>query len=109
MKLRLAILAAVLASAFAFIDTSAQNKQPKKDVIPHGQASMPGPALSPQEALKKMQVPPGFHVELVAAFHDHEHGECGERDESDNNFPHDLFSVDDGFDLKKGPAHAQGP
>ena len=68
MKIRLAILASIFTSAFAFIDTSAQNKQqPKKDVIPHGQSSMPGPALSPQEALKKMQVPPGFHVELVAA------------------------------------------
>jgi putative heme-binding domain-containing protein len=66
MKLRLAILAAILASVFAFINGSAQDKQ-KKDPIPHGQASTPGPALSPQEALKKMQVPPGFHVELVAA------------------------------------------
>jgi putative heme-binding domain-containing protein len=34
---------------------------------PHGQDSMPGPALSPAEAIRKMQVPPGFHVELVAA------------------------------------------
>lgn len=67
MKLRLSILATIFASLLAFIDTSAQNKQPKKDVIPHGQSSMPGPALSPQEALKKMQVPPGFHVELVAS------------------------------------------
>jgi putative membrane-bound dehydrogenase-like protein len=28
---------------------------------------MPGPALSPAEAIAKMTVPPGFHVELVAA------------------------------------------
>src|SRR6516165_4553115 len=41
--------------------------QGKKDVIPHGQSEMPGPPLSPAEAIKKMQVPPGFHVELVAA------------------------------------------
>src|SRR5258708_27284790 len=43
------------------------NAQGKKEVIPHGQSQPPGPALSPQEAIKKMQVPPGFHVELVAA------------------------------------------
>ncbi len=34
---------------------------------PHGQDSVPGPALTPAEAIAKMQVPPGFHVELVAA------------------------------------------
>lgn len=39
----------------------------KKDAIPHAQDKMPGPALSPAEALKKMTVPPGFSVELVAA------------------------------------------
>ncbi len=37
------------------------------DVVPHGQEQAPGPALSPQEALKRMTVPPGFHVELVAS------------------------------------------
>jgi putative heme-binding domain-containing protein len=68
MKLRLAILFAVAASFYASHDrdTAAQDK-PKKEVIPHAQDRPPGPALSPQEALKKMQVPPGFHVELVAA------------------------------------------
>jgi putative heme-binding domain-containing protein len=35
--------------------------------IPHGQDRMPGPALSPAEAIKKMTVPPGFSVELVAS------------------------------------------
>src|SRR5579872_3743337 len=35
--------------------------------IPHAQDKPPGPALSPAEALKKMTVPPGFSVELVAA------------------------------------------
>jgi putative membrane-bound dehydrogenase-like protein len=34
---------------------------------PHGQDHMPGPALSPSEAIKKMTVPNGFAVELVAA------------------------------------------
>ena len=34
---------------------------------PHAQKSMPGPALSPEEAIAKMQVPPGFKVECVAS------------------------------------------
>ncbi len=37
------------------------------DVIPHAQDKPPGPALSPEEAVKKMTVPPGFTVEVVAA------------------------------------------
>jgi putative heme-binding domain-containing protein len=41
--------------------------QGQKQVIPHGQSQLPGPPLSPADAIKKMQVPPGFHVELVAA------------------------------------------
>src|SRR5262249_18271064 len=39
----------------------------QKEVVPHGQLKPPGPALSPAEALKKMEAPPGFSVELVAA------------------------------------------
>jgi putative heme-binding domain-containing protein len=39
----------------------------QKEVIPHGQDRPPNPALSPQEAMKRMKVPAGFHVELVAA------------------------------------------
>jgi putative membrane-bound dehydrogenase-like protein len=42
-------------------------KPAKKVVIPHGQDRLPGPALSPEEAIKKMTVPDGFSVELVAA------------------------------------------
>ncbi|MEX2142169.1 MAG: PVC-type heme-binding CxxCH protein [Pirellulales bacterium] len=34
---------------------------------PHGQDKPPGPALSPEEAIKKMTVPEGFSVELVAS------------------------------------------
>src|SRR5947208_2132662 len=37
------------------------------EVIPHAQDRMPGPPLSPVEAIKKMTVPPGFSVELIAA------------------------------------------
>jgi putative membrane-bound dehydrogenase-like protein len=42
---------------------TAQKQQP----IPHGQDKPPGPALTPAEAIKKMTVPPGFSVELVAS------------------------------------------
>ena len=35
--------------------------------IPHAQDRPPGPPSSPQEALKKMTVPEGFTVELVAS------------------------------------------
>ncbi len=35
--------------------------------IPHAQDRPPGPALSPEEAVRKMTVPPGFRVELVAS------------------------------------------
>ena len=38
-----------------------------QNVLPQGQHSMPGPAISPAEALAKMQLPPGFKAELVAA------------------------------------------
>src|SRR5258707_294534 len=54
MNLRLFIFFAVLAAPFAFINTAAQDKKPKKEVIPHAQDKPPGPPLSPQEALKKM-------------------------------------------------------
>lgn len=35
--------------------------------IPHAQDKPPGPALSPAEAIAKMEVPEGFQVELVAS------------------------------------------
>ncbi|WP_425617515.1 PVC-type heme-binding CxxCH protein [Anatilimnocola sp. NA78] len=38
-----------------------------EDFIPRRQDKLPGPALSPAEAIKKMTVPPGFSVELVAS------------------------------------------
>src|SRR6185312_8213902 len=39
----------------------------KAERPPHGQDHLPGPALSPAEAIKKMTVPAGFSVELVAS------------------------------------------
>ncbi|MCA9130590.1 MAG: hypothetical protein KDB22_26055 [Planctomycetales bacterium] len=41
--------------------------QEGKVLIPRKQSKPPGPPLSPEEALAKMTVPQGFHVELVAA------------------------------------------
>src|SRR5262245_61965417 len=38
-----------------------------QEVIPHHQDRPPGPALSPQEAIRAMTVPEGFSVELVAS------------------------------------------
>jgi putative membrane-bound dehydrogenase-like protein len=70
MKLPLCLFFAISAVllSFGILNMPAQDKQPpKKEPIPHGQSAPPGPALSPQEAIKKMTVPPGFHVELVAA------------------------------------------
>lgn len=54
---------AILAVTAAF-NCSAEADQP---AVPHGQSKPPGPALSPAEAVARMQVPPGFHVELVAS------------------------------------------
>lgn len=35
--------------------------------VPHAQDKPPGPPLSPDEAVRKMTVPPGFSVEIVAS------------------------------------------
>jgi putative membrane-bound dehydrogenase-like protein len=64
-KLNVVPLLLVLAT-FALAQEKKKD-EPKKDVIPHAQDKPPGPALSPQEALKKMKVPEGFAVELVAS------------------------------------------
>src|SRR4029078_8680558 len=37
-----------------------------QEVVPHHQDRPPGPALSPQEAIRQMMVPGGFSGELVA-------------------------------------------
>jgi putative heme-binding domain-containing protein len=46
---------------------AAQKGQPTSPPIPHNQDEMPGPPLSPADAIKKMRVPEGFTVELVAS------------------------------------------
>ena len=40
---------------------------PAQQAVPHNQDKPPGPALSPADAVKKMTVPEGFSVEVVAA------------------------------------------
>src|SRR5262245_14083317 len=67
MKIHALLLLTFAGLAAATTPLPAQSKLKPQEVIPHGQSAPPGPPLSPQEAIKKMQVPPGFHVELVAA------------------------------------------
>src|SRR5688572_5298420 len=45
----------------------ASSESPAQNVVPHAQERPPGPALSPAEAIARMQLPPGFRVELCAA------------------------------------------
>src|SRR5262245_10690505 len=65
-KAVLALVGVVGLSSVGFHAWSAAQAK-KGEQLPHGQDHMPGPALSPAEALQKMKVPPGFHVELVAS------------------------------------------
>ncbi|GIW96767.1 MAG: hypothetical protein KatS3mg111_0100 [Pirellulaceae bacterium] len=50
-----------------WVMTTAAQQPSGKLLIPRKQSKPPGPPLSPQQAVEKMQVPPGFRVELVAA------------------------------------------
>src|SRR5438445_152489 len=47
--------------------TALGQERKEREVIPHAQDKPPGPPLSPEEAVKKMTVPEGFSVEIVAA------------------------------------------
>ena len=60
--------AAVLALFFlAAIGLAPAQKPKPSERPPHGQDRLPGPPLSPAEAIKKMKVPDGFSVECVAS------------------------------------------
>ena len=62
------ILASLLAATcLVTFDSSNSLAQEGKIAIPRTQSKPPGPPLSPADAIKKMTVPPGFRVELVAA------------------------------------------
>lgn len=56
-------LIAILCLSALSISTARAADEP----LPHHQSKPPGPALSPEAAIKKMTVPEGFSVELVAA------------------------------------------
>ena len=62
-----AISFSILVSCAVAHGASPKPALPVGEVIPHAQDKPPGPALSPQEAMKRMVLPPGFTVELVAA------------------------------------------
>lgn len=55
------LLLALAGCLFAIVTDAAAQQ------IPHGQSKPPGPALSPQEAVRRMTVPEGFQVEIVAS------------------------------------------
>jgi putative membrane-bound dehydrogenase-like protein len=54
----------ILGLGFGILTAASASAQQR---VPHGQDQPPGPALSPAEAIKKMTVPKGFSVELVAS------------------------------------------
>ena len=56
----------ILAS-FAFVLSLHSQAYAQKLLIPQSQDKPPGPALTPEEAIAKMVVPDGFHVELLAS------------------------------------------
>jgi putative heme-binding domain-containing protein len=58
---------AVVFGAIALCASSVAFRAAAVDVVPHGQDRMPNPPLSPAEAMKKMTLPEGFKVELVAS------------------------------------------
>jgi putative membrane-bound dehydrogenase-like protein len=54
-------------SAIVLLASSLVALAQQREVIPHAQDKPPGPPLAPAEAIKKMKVPQGFTVELVAS------------------------------------------
>ncbi len=54
-------------AVLGLVSGSLSAEERPKIVIPHHQSQPPGPPLSPAEAQKKMTVPDGFTVELVAS------------------------------------------
>lgn len=62
-----ALLCGIVGLAVVTVSTVGQTPKKPAGVIPHAQDKPPGPALTPAEAIKKMTVPQGFSVELVAS------------------------------------------
>lgn len=66
--LKISSIRCVAVAGFALCCLSVLNASAQaQNVVPHAQDRPPGPALSPQEAMAKMQLPPGFKVQLAAA------------------------------------------
>jgi putative heme-binding domain-containing protein len=63
----LAVLLFLAAARFAQCADTVHGAAVQKGQLPYHQDRPPGPALSPAEAIARMKVPNGFHVELVAA------------------------------------------
>jgi putative membrane-bound dehydrogenase-like protein len=66
-RILLGIVPFLVLGIVAWPGVAQKGRAPQGERPPHGQDTMPGPALSPAEAIKKMKVLEGFHVELVAA------------------------------------------
>jgi putative heme-binding domain-containing protein len=66
-SMRLSLLCSLVLLVLVVSLTPGKPEAPARQRPPHGQDRLPGPALTPAEALRKMQVPEGFRVELVAS------------------------------------------
>jgi putative heme-binding domain-containing protein len=64
---RLRILSRRFATALSAALLSLAVRAPAEELIPHRQDQPPNRPYSPEEAIARMRVPPGFTVELVAA------------------------------------------
>lgn len=60
-------LAGVLTIGLSLCAVGSASASAQDDFIPRRQSKPPGPPLSPKEAMDKMDVPPGFEVELVVS------------------------------------------
>ncbi len=74
MKMSIQVISRMLVLCWLFApwpvmaqDKKNEGQNPKQPFIPRKQTKMPGPPLAPEEALRKITVPDGFHVEIVAA------------------------------------------
>ncbi|MFO0908878.1 MAG: PVC-type heme-binding CxxCH protein [Isosphaeraceae bacterium] len=56
-----------VALGLSVVLSSGSSRAQGQEPIPHNQTRAPNKALSPQEAIRAMKVPPGFSVELVAS------------------------------------------
>jgi len=65
--IRFRIVLLVLSALLLPFTPAFGQKTPQTPFIPRRQSQPPGPPVSPEKAIEKMDVPPGFSVELVAS------------------------------------------